>query len=75
MIAAEYLACVKAVRDRLADNAQRDLSAPEIHRLAAAFYAKALPSFMLRSPAEDHAATLRTRVNRHSAPERDCGEV
>lgn len=64
MIAAEYLARVKAARDRLADNAQRDLSAPEVLRLAAAFYANSLPSFMLRRPAEDHAAMLRTTRER-----------
>ncbi|WP_439533221.1 site-specific integrase [Polymorphobacter sp.] len=64
MIAAAYLARVKEARDRLADNTQRDLSAPEVQRLAAEFYAKALPSYMLRRPAEDHAAVMRTTQER-----------
>lgn len=60
MIAAAYLARVKAARDRLADSAQRDLSTAEIQRLAADFYAKALPQYMLRRPPADHGALVRT---------------
>lgn len=60
LIAAEYLRRVKAARDRLADNTQRDLSEPEVHRLAAEFYAKALPSYRLRRAADDHAAVIRS---------------
>jgi integrase len=60
MIAAAYCARVKAARDRLADCTQRDLSQAEIHRLAAEFYAKALPEYMLRRQPDDHAAVVRT---------------
>lgn len=67
MIAAAYLARVKAARDRLADHAQRDLSQPEVQRLTAEFYARSLPMFMLRKPPEDHAAVVRTTEERLEA--------
>ena len=60
MIASTYCARVKAARDRLADNTQRNLSQAEIHRLAAEFYAKARPEYMLRRQPDDHAAVVRT---------------
>jgi hypothetical protein len=43
-IAAEYIARVEEARRRLADNRFRDLSEAEIRRLAAKFYAEALPA-------------------------------
>lgn len=64
MIAAAYLSRVKAARDRLADNTQRDLSEPEVRRLAAEFYAKALPSYRLNRAPDDHAAVMRTTQER-----------
>jgi integrase len=64
MIAMAYLARVKAARDRLSDNTQRDLSEPEVMRLAAEFYAQALPSFMLRRAPDDHAGVMRTTQDR-----------
>lgn len=64
MIAARYLAQVKAARDRLADNTQRDLSDAEVQRLTAEFYARSLPSYMLRRTPDDFTAVVRTTEER-----------
>jgi len=50
IIAAEYVSRVEEARRRLADNRYRDLSEAEIRRLAAKFYADALPAYRIKGP-------------------------